>query len=47
MNKFLSIALLFSSISYADIDIGDDFEDEFGAKTSESIKLEEELGGSS
>ena len=26
MNKFLSIALLFSSISYADIDIGDDFE---------------------
>jgi len=26
MNKLLSIALLFSSISYADIDIGDDFE---------------------
>ena len=39
MNKLLSIALLFSSISYADIDIGDDFEagglvaaDEFNTK---------------
>ena len=39
MNKFLSIALLFSSISYADVDIGEDFTagdlvaaDEFNAK---------------
>ena len=45
MNKFLSIALLFSSISYADVDIGDDFTagdlvaaDEFNAKVWECFE---------